>query len=108
MSDWTYIFAREEIIYSGGNMEKDNKTCGSAYEIAGYFVQNNGFVRNCSGEYIGQLSDLEECEARGKLIKELQELKDGWKDLALVRQKQLEALALLPKPLNKEVKGSEK
>lgn len=60
-------------INSGGNMENDNKTCGSVYEIAGYFVQNNGFVRNCSGEYIGQLSDLEECEARGKEIAKLKE-----------------------------------
>lgn len=50
---------------SGGNMPTDN------YKIKGFIVDSNGFVRNSSGEYIGQLSDLEECEARGKEIAKL-------------------------------------
>lgn len=55
---------------SGGNME-NKQDCTKVYSIKGYAVQDNGIVRNSYGEYIGQLSDLEECEARGKEIASL-------------------------------------
>lgn len=43
---------------------ENKQDCTKVYSIKGYAVQDNGIVRNSYGEYIGQLSDLEECEAK--------------------------------------------
>lgn len=52
---------------------ENKQDCTKVYSIKGYAVQDNGIVRNSYGEYIGQLSDLEECEARWKEIAKLKE-----------------------------------
>ena len=50
---------------------ENKQDCTKVYSIKGYAVQDNGIVRNSYGEYIGQLSDLEECEAKDAEIASL-------------------------------------
>ncbi len=51
---------------------ENKQDCTKVYSIKGYAVQDNGIVRNSYGEYIGQLSDLEECDAKDAEIAKLQ------------------------------------